>query len=182
MTDSEERFPQTIPELEKFIKRHQHQLVRHAFFKLGNLQDAEDVVQNTFIKIYTERYGFNHVTKPLPYIFRMVSNFCIDKLRSEAKIDDESLNGSEEANALTGIPYEEEIIRKEEFRRINTLLGRLPKEQAEILRLRIIDELSFVEISAILETHVNTVKSRFKYGIDKLRFNLMTVKEANNEV
>jgi RNA polymerase sigma-70 factor (ECF subfamily) len=182
MTDSEEQFPQTIPELEKFIKRHQHKLVRHAFFKLGNLQDAEDVVQNTFIKMYTERNGFNHVAKPLPYTFRMVSNLCIDKLRSEAKIDNEQLNGSEEAHTLTGIPHEEEIIRREEFRRINTLLGKLPKEQAEVLRMRIIDELSFVEISAILETPVNTVKSRFKYGIDKLRFNLMTVKEVKNEV
>lgn len=179
---NEERFPQTIVELERFIIAHQHKLVRHAFFKLGNLQDAEDVVQNTFIKIYTEQKSFDHVTGPLAYTFRMVSNLCIDKLRSDAKINDEPLNGSEEAESLTGIPHEEEIIRKEEFRRINSLLGALPKEQAEVLRMRIIDELSFVDISAITGTPVNTVKSRFKYGIDKLRFTLNPVKEVKNEM
>jgi len=182
MTENEERFPQTIRELENFIRQHQHKLVRHAFFKLGNLQDAEDVVQNTFIKIYTEQMDYNHVGKPIPYTFRIVSNLCIDKLRSDAKIDHEPLNGSEEAQALTGIPVEDEIIRREEFRRVNSLLSKIPKDQAEVLRLRITDDLSFVEIARILEVPVTTVKSRFKYGIDKLRFNLNPQKEVKNEM
>ncbi|MDD4385927.1 MAG: sigma factor-like helix-turn-helix DNA-binding protein, partial [Bacteroidales bacterium] len=54
-------------------------------------------------------------------------------------------------------------------KRLEELLKVLPEEQSEVIRLRIFDSLGFVEIASILETPVTTIKSRFKYGIDKLK-------------
>ena len=68
--------------------------------------------------------------------------------------------------------YEKEasevLIQIEECKRLNELLKGLSEEQSEVIRLRIFDNLAFVEIASILETPVTTIKSRFKSGIDKL--------------
>lgn len=58
---------------------------------------------------------------------------------------------------------------EQEFRKITTLLAAIPDEQAEVIRLRIHGDNSFTDIAAILELPVSTVKSRFQYGIEKIR-------------
>ena len=73
----------------------------------------------------------------------------------------------------------EGLLQIEEYQRIEILLGKLPDEQAEVLRLRVIDELSFVEIASILKIPVTSVKSRFKYGIDKLKTRIVTSREVD---
>ena len=57
----------------------------------------------------------------------------------------------------------------EDVARINRILTIIPEEQAEVIRLRTICDKSFTEISQILDVPVTTIKSRFKYGIDKIR-------------
>jgi RNA polymerase sigma-70 factor (ECF subfamily) len=69
------------------------------------------------------------------------------------------------------------MIAGEEFRRINSLLSSIPEEQAEVIRLRVIDEMSFVEIAEIMKAPVTTIKSRFTYGIIKLKTNVNYQKE-----
>ena len=63
----------------------------------------------------------------------------------------------------------EKLRMKEEFMRINNILNMLPNEQAEVVRFRIIDELSFKEITTILGKPESTIKSRFQYAIKKLK-------------
>ena len=58
---------------------------------------------------------------------------------------------------------------EQEFRRISRLLAKIPDEQAEVIRLRFYGDKSFREIANILDLPVSTVKSRFQYGIDKIR-------------
>ncbi|MCL1850272.1 MAG: ECF-type sigma factor, partial [Bacteroidetes bacterium] len=61
------------------------------------------------------------------------------------------------------------IQMKEEYVRINKILNILPKEQADVVRFRIVDELSFKEITAILGKPESTIKSRFQYALKKLK-------------
>ena len=56
-----------------------------------------------------------------------------------------------------------------EFFSINDVLRELPDEQSEVVTMHLVDDLSFVEISSILEISVNTIKSRYKYAIEKLK-------------
>ena len=65
--------------------------------------------------------------------------------------------------------FKEDELDMEEIERLNTLLEKLPEREAEVVRMNVMDELSFVEISQILSTPASTVKSRFKSGMDKLR-------------
>ena len=64
----------------------------------------------------------------------------------------------------------------EEYTRIERVLGEIPYEQAETIRMHIIDRLKFTEIADITETPVTTVKSRFKYGIENIKKRINTRK------
>jgi RNA polymerase sigma-70 factor (ECF subfamily) len=61
------------------------------------------------------------------------------------------------------------LIAQQEYQRIEKILHQIPEDQAAVIRLRVLDNLSFIEIAALLEQPVTTVKSRFKYGMDKLK-------------
>jgi RNA polymerase sigma-70 factor, ECF subfamily len=182
MTEAPDTFPTTLSLFADFINSNLDRLVRHAFFKLGNLQEAEDVVQNILIRVFQERERYAAVDSPLAYIMKMVSNACIDKLRNDLRVPTVPINGSAEAHAMQGVSREGEMIREEEFRRINALLASIPFEQSEVIRLKVVDELSFVEIARFMDLPVTTVKSRFKYGLDKMKNQLSGKEEVRHEM
>jgi len=169
---------QTISVLEAFIEEHQDRLVNHAFYRLGNRQDAEDVVQDVFIKMFSGKAKNGAICNPAAYAWRMVANSCINELRARNK--DNKLTLDEETISVTASSdnKEAEIILQEDFERINRLLDTLPFEQAEVLRFRFTDELTFTDIAGILEIPVTTVKSRFKYGLDKVKTQFFNQKEV----
>ena len=74
---------------------------------------------------------------------------------------------TERAAALADEPGEQEL--REEYERIAGLLALLPEEQAEVIRLKTSDSLTFARIAEITGSTEATVKSRFRYGIGKLR-------------
>ena len=61
---------------------------------------------------------------------------------------------------------------EKDYARVTMVLATLPDEQAEVIRLRIYAEKSFVEIAAILALPLSTVKSRFIYGLKKMRMKI----------
>ena len=157
-----------MDELLMFIEKYQNHLVRHAFLRLGCLEDAEDIVQDVFVKIYSQKI-FRKIENPEVYFYKMTMNACLDFMRREKvkfrvhqSFESENQTVSEN-DAIQNLKLEEE------FNRINNMLKTLPDEQAEVVRFRIIDELSFKEITAILGEPESTIKSRFQYAIKKLK-------------
>lgn len=167
-----------LDELENVITVFQDQLFRFAFFRTGCFADSQDIVQEVFIKLYNDHKCLTSVNNLKQYLFRSVSNACIDYHRKNKKqlfdpIEKAMLhfNGHEKEASAS-------LIQVEEYNRLEQLLNGLPHEQSEIIRLRIFDNLSFVEIAEMQELPVTTVKSRFKYGIDKLKIKIETSKEV----
>jgi len=159
----------SIKMLEQLIDNHQNALLKYAYFMLNSVPDSEDVVQETFVKFYRQSPSLLDETKAKSYLFRMVNNACIDLIRTNSIVRTVPLN------AIVDLPDQQcnGSTRKQnlqnEFNRISKILKTIPKDQSEIIRMRTIGDLSFVEIAQILQISVSTVKSRFKYGIDKLR-------------
>lgn len=176
------KFPQTIKELEEFIDCYQNKLVHHAFFKLGDKEEAEDIVQEVIVKIYNERKKYKELENPISYVFRMVSNACIDKLRVKKNIEIKKEKYSKDISDGFSEDSSTRLIEKEEYKRISKILSKIPPEQAEVIQQRVIDEMSFVEIAKVLEIPITTVKSRFKYGIAKLKSFFQNLTEVQNEL
>jgi RNA polymerase sigma-70 factor (ECF subfamily) len=151
-------------ELEHIIEQHQNQLFSFAFFRIGSYEAAQDIVQDVFLKFYENMKHIDVAQNVKTYLFKSISNACTDYQRKFAKmqyVDIDTLN--------------DVLIREEqkeclaEYIRIEDLLRDLSKEQAEVLRLKFVDDLNFVEISHMLDENVNTIKSRYKYAIEKLK-------------
>ena len=71
-----------IEQLAEWIDEWQEQLFRYAFYRVGNRSDAEDVVQDAFLKIASTT---TPISNPKAYLFRIVANGCVDSLRWRPK-------------------------------------------------------------------------------------------------
>lgn len=149
-----------IERLSEWIDLYQEQLFRYAFYRLGNRNDAEDVLQDAFLKVASSN---REIRNPKAYLYSTVASICVDVLRQRNK----SLSIDEKVASTQ--QNENQDAEEEEFRRIDQLLRKLPQQQSEVIRLHIHANLKFTEIAEILEQPVTTIKSRFTSGIEKLR-------------
>ena len=138
-----------MDQLEEAIAAYQEPLFRFAALRTGSRADAEDIVQDAFLKFALARAP---VVQPKAYLFRCVANGCCD-LRRRYVCREEIRPQMAASEAEDPLPAE--------AKRIDSLLGSLPPEQADVIR--------FTEIAEVLDCPVTTVKSRFRYGIDKLK-------------
>ena len=152
---------QTVEEL---VTEHYAELYRFALFRLGDNDDAEDAVQELFLKMSVSCVDLDRIANRRSYLMRCMFNACIDRLkrrRAFAPLTEEMADD-------TPHPIADEE-RSRETERIRQFLSELPDEQAEVITMRIYDGLHFTEIAEILDIPATTVKSRFAYGIEKLR-------------
>jgi RNA polymerase sigma-70 factor (ECF subfamily) len=161
-------WPRSREELAALVDAYADRLVRHAFRRTGSLHDAEDIVQDVFTKALDRRPA-RAVSAVGPYLYRAVGNACIDFLRrrNRAALFCEEVGIDEVLAAAKEPPAAAHAA--EEHLRIEKLLGQLPAEQAEAVRLRIFDELSLNEIAELTGCSINTVCSRLRYAFAKLR-------------
>lgn len=155
---------QTRQMLGEVIEANLNYLVRFATIRIGSKTYAEDVVHEAVKRILEADISKIKQDSIRMYLFRIVYNLCKDFYLSDRNIRPLS-------EADNGIPdtSNEDELDMEEIERLNNMLEKLPQREAEVVRMNVMDELSFVEISQILATPASTVKSRFKSGMDKLR-------------
>lgn len=146
-------------QLGEWIDKWQDALFRYAFFKVGNRADAEDVIQDAFLKIASAERTIHN---PKAYLFRTVANLCADALRHKSH-----LQPIEER--MPALSSQDEAEAQDEQRRIARLLDSLQPRQAEVIRLHIHAGLKFTEIAEMLDEPATTIKSRFTSGIEKLK-------------
>ena len=149
----------TTQQLGEWVDEWQESLFRYAFFKVGNRADAEDVVQDAFLKAASTPAA---IKNPKAYLFRTVTNGCIDSMKRKSKL-------LPIEQQMTAPSQSDEFEAQQEQQRIAQLLGRLPDKQAEVIRLHIHANLKFTEIAEVLEIPATTVKSRFTSGIERLK-------------
>ncbi|WP_288117236.1 MULTISPECIES: RNA polymerase sigma factor [Bacteroidales] len=145
----------------KIIEENLDYLVRFAYFRLGNHVEAEDIVYDAVLR-YLEKAPDDIKPESVRlYLFRIVHNLCNNKTRERKNwipIDEIDVE-----DRIT------DILDWEDADRISTCLYSLPQCEADVIRMNVIDNLSFVEISGILSIPQSTAKSRYKSGMDKLR-------------
>jgi RNA polymerase sigma-70 factor (ECF subfamily) len=162
-------WPQSHAEVAAVVDAYAGRLVRYAFRRLGDHQDAEDVVQQVFVRAFVDPSYRKQVQAVGAYLYRSVANACTDLLRRRdcAAVFREEV--STELSLAEAAGPSEIAQAAEGLRRAEAMLGRLPKEQAEAIRLRVFDGLRLGEIAEVLGCPMNTVCSRLRYGFQKLR-------------
>lgn len=151
--------------LARLMEAERPKLLCYAYYRLGNEADAQDAVQDAFLRMTQKLYDSSGEIGNLKcYVFRILSNLCSSRMAHVYRVHTISID-----NQLNVAATGEEDNREEDFKRISRLLDTLPEEQAEVIKLRIYGNNSFAEIAEILSVPLPTVKSRFLYGLTKLR-------------
>ena len=159
MTDKTQ---QRLNELESIIVREQDLLFRFAYMRVGRRADAEDIVQDVFLKLFRSSESLSSVRNIKHYLIRSISNACKDFYRR--KQDILPLEKAERE-----MVSDDDLKMYEEYLRITALARTLPPEQSEVLYMKCIDGLKFREISDILDIPEATVKSRYRYAIQAIQ-------------
>jgi RNA polymerase sigma-70 factor (ECF subfamily) len=163
--DAAGRWPQSVEQFEGLVEAVQDELVHFAFCRLRSLEDAEDAVQDVLVRAYLDREKHRAVTGVRPYLFRMVANRCTDVLRRRQRAE-RRRDPCDPADLAASTVSPAAADRLDEIER---LLTRLPERQAEAIRLRVFGCLPFAAIAEAVGVSLPTIKSRFRYGVERLR-------------
>ncbi len=163
------------------ILRYKDQLLNFAYRFLGNIEESEDIVQETFLRLWRNRHAYRQIAKFSTWIYTIAGNLAKTELRKrkrrrivsisdmgfedkEYEIEDLMANTDREVNsAMT-----EKIIQN--------AINELPPRFREVIILRDIQELSYEDIGSILQIPLGTVKSRVNRARLKLQSKLKDIK------
>ncbi len=163
------------------ILRYKDQLLNFAYRFLGNVEESEDIVQETFLRLWRNRHAYRQIAKFSTWIYTIAGNLAKTELRKrkrrkvisisdmgfedkEYEIEDELATTDREANST----LTEKIIQD--------AIDELPPRFKEVIILRDIQELSYEDIGSILQIPLGTVKSRVNRARLKLQSKLKDIK------
>jgi RNA polymerase sigma-70 factor (ECF subfamily) len=153
----------TRDEWEDWFDRHGPALVLLARTWAATAQDAEDIVQESFVRFWPAR---TRVEDPIAYLFRCVKRSSLNWVRARGRrARREAAAARPEGEPLFDGPLEQ----AERRAAVAAALGSLPDSQREVLVMRIWGGLTFPQIAEALGIPADTASSRFRYGRDKLR-------------
>jgi RNA polymerase sigma-70 factor (ECF subfamily) len=154
---------------EILVRRYMSDAYLVAYGYVGNSEDARDLSQEAFVKVYQARARFDEERPFYPWLYRVLRNHCLNFLRRgrvEVSLDNEDAHleiASPQPTAL-------EDLESEERRRIvRAAVARLSDDHREIIVLKNFKDCSYKEIADILEIPIGTVMSRLFYARQALR-------------
>ena len=134
-----------------------NKLFRFAFRLLGSSEEAKDVVQEVFIRVWNGRDQIASIENMEAWCMRITRNLSLDKLRARQRKATDSIEDNFDIQQDTHTPYEA-AENNESMQRISQLIASLPEKQRQVMHLRDIEGYSYNEICEILELDMNQVK------------------------
>ena len=153
--------------LHRIYEKYIDDLLRVATSLLSDIHSAEDCLHDVFVDFAGTVNGLMIHSNLKSYLISCVANRARDQLRSKAR----QLNFQPQqlSSRTPSINPAKQLIAAEESARIFEALAELPYEQREVFVLHIQGQMKFREISGLLGLSINSVQSRYRYAIDKLR-------------
>lgn len=156
---------------EMVVRTYQRYGFAVAFRILCNEEDAKDVVQECFIRIWKHRNEFDKKIKFTTWMYKIVVNLCFDKLKSQKRKRNifENFDEDSVANAPNGIDLEKELTNKEMAAMIKHFASGLSEKQKTVFILRDMEDLSIEEVSEIMNISSGSVKTNLFYARQSIR-------------
>lgn len=132
-----------------------------------NHEDAEDVLQETFINAYRYAGSFNGKSKIYTWLYKIATNECIAFFRRSKKTDSKMVEISQQLEnqfSETGAETSETILLK-----FQEAIQLLPEKQRIVFNLRYYDELSYEEMEEITGSSAGTLKTNYHYATEKVK-------------
>ena len=159
--------------LDELVSRYKKQMLGYLISIVGQKSAADDVFQETFIKVIERLKDGKYVDngKFAAWLFRVAHNAAIDYLRKQQCVDTVDIDtdyGVHQQHREESVDIDHFEIQEKDKQTLRTLICRLPKEQCEVLTLRYYMNLSFKEIADHLDIGLNTALGRMRYAVGNL--------------
>ena len=164
---------------ELLVTRHRKPLYNFILRFVRDSAQAEDVTQETFLRLIKGADAYERQAKFTTWLYTIARNLCVDasrraKHRKAASLDAPVGDDDGSATLIDFVPdsgagVDRQAQSRELAIRMRTAIEALPDEQREIFLLREVADLQFNEIAAVVGCPENTVKSRMRYALEKLR-------------
>ena len=152
----------------RIYEKYKDNLLRLSSALLNDTTAAEDIVHDCFVAFAQSAEKLKLSGNLKSYLATCVVNRARNWNRSRQRNTTTDLNETESAISNTKRP-EQWIIYNERLRQLNNALARLPYEQREVIILHAQGGMKFKTIAGLQDASINTIQSRYRYGLDKLR-------------
>jgi len=164
-----------VHSFELLIGRYQKQVYSYILTLVKDKQLADDVFQDTFVKVIQtiKSKGYKDDGRFVQFAMRIAHNLVIDHFRKENRLPTVE-SSSEDYNYIDNVPItdysvEQNMVIDQVHSDLHRMIDFLPDEQREVLRMRIFDDLSFKDIAEITNVSINTALGRMRYALINLR-------------
>lgn len=172
--------------LNELITRYERKTYNLAYRLMGNHADASDAAQEALVRVYTRLHNFRCDSAFSTWLFRVVTNTCLDELRRRGRLRYTSLDTplptdegalprqtTDEADSPT-----ESAERREVQAAVQRAINRLPDDYRVVVVMRDLHDYTYHEIAALLGTSLGTIKSRLHRARHALRLILRATEAA----
>lgn len=147
----------------ELVKKYQQPLYFHIRRMVGNHEDADDVLQNTFVKVWRFIGDFKEEAKLYTWMYRIASNEALGFLRAQKTIPSGNSEAQMHVVATDNGPDSDSISRK-----LEEALKTLPDKQRQVFDLKYFSELKYEEIAEITGTSIGALKASFFHAVKKI--------------
>lgn len=157
------------------LARHQDRLFQHIFYAVHDEDLANDIFQETFVKVILSLRKGNYVEQGqfFAWLSRIAHNLVLDHFktqRGQCSYDEDSQEFADETTSqLACVGREEEMIRMESIEMVQKWITLLPDEQREVVKMRFYQEIPFKEIAEKTGVGISTSLARMRYALLNLR-------------
>ena len=170
----------------ELVNRYKDRLLNFVFQFLGDIEQAEDVVQDTMLRLYEKKHYYKEIAKFSTWIYTIARNLANTELRKRKRTKTTYLSqlSKERQFEIPAIQDDVDQSLQNEFinDRIQSAISNLPEHFKVVIILRDIQELSYEEISNIVEVPLGTIKSRINRARIQLQAELIDLKQNNKGV
>jgi RNA polymerase sigma-70 factor (ECF subfamily) len=150
------------------MQTYQKDLYWHIRNIVGTHEDTDDVLQNTFIKVFRFFDKFKRDASLFTWIYRIATNESLTYLKKRNKQQTEDIGNSYQLTGTESHGLDGEVI----IERLNAALINLPEKQKLVFKMRYFEEMTYQQISEILETSVGALKASYHFAVKKIEAEL----------
>jgi RNA polymerase sigma-70 factor (ECF subfamily) len=147
----------TRDEFNDLVRQLNRNLYGHAFRILRNQEEAEDAVQEVFIKLWSLGKKLDEYTNTAALAVTMTRNFCIDQIRKKKHFKEEDIDNNDIKNSNDASPYEL-MENKESEDIVSHIIDQLPDIYKAVIVLREMEDMSYEDIASKTRQNINTLR------------------------
>jgi len=128
-----------------------------AFRLMNNREEAEDIVQEVYVKLWGMRNELSNYNSLEALAVRITRNLCLDNLRRR-KVNQNAMKAEQMKEGMHSVSPADQLEQKEEAEMIHTLIAALPEPQRSLVHLRHLEGKEYEEISEMVNMNVNAIR------------------------